>query len=68
MKCIKCDKDAHAVCQFCGRAVCRDHIQPRKLVSGHASALSVAASTIIDVEDAVWCGLCTVRANGIILK
>jgi len=25
MNCWHCDRPAHALCQFCGRAVCKDH-------------------------------------------
>lgn len=68
MKCSKCDHDARAVYRFCGRAVCRDHTQARKFTLGHVSPLASAANTVVEVEDAVWCGLCTVRTNEIILK
>ena len=60
MKCITCDNEARAVCQFCGRAVCADHIQPRRFVSGYASVGGIFSfsDNAVSVDDAVWCGLC----------
>ena len=60
MKCITCDKDAHAVCQFCGRAVCKEHIQEKRFVSGYTSLGGILSSTdnAFSIEDAVWCGGC----------
>jgi len=57
MNCWHCDRPAHATCQFCGRAVCREHVQslPRIVAlfrndEGEQKALVVG--------DAVWCGVC----------
>jgi hypothetical protein len=60
MKCIKCDKDAKAICQFCGRAVCEDHIQTKRFVSGYSSVGSAwnLTANAISVDDAVWCEIC----------
>ena len=67
MKCIICDRDAHAVCQFCGRAVCREHIRKDEFLSGYAKALFSGGSSAIRVENAVWCGICTVHDDPSIL-
>lgn len=60
MKCIKCEKEARAVCQFCGRAVCAEHISERRFVCGFTSVggLFSFKDNAFSVEDAVWCGLC----------
>lgn len=59
MKCIACDDDARAVCQMCGRAVCREHIQERPFVSGFQEySLMLPSLKGVTVRDAVWCGCC----------
>jgi len=59
MKCIKCEEEARAVCQFCGRAVCKQHIQKRRFMIGNTTkgAMSMGGNAL-SVEDAVWCGEC----------
>ena len=60
MKCIRCEKDARAICQFCGRAVCEDHISAMRFVSGYTSTGTWLSFTdnAVSVEDAVHCGIC----------
>jgi hypothetical protein len=60
MKCIKCENEARAVCQFCGRAVCQEHISEQRFVSGYTSLGGIWSSTdnAFSVDDAVWCGMC----------
>ena len=65
MKCFKCESDARAVCRFCGRAVCSEHLEEREFYTGYgmheADALSpYAAETGVHVRNAVWCGKCSV--------
>lgn len=57
MNCWHCDRPAHAVCRFCGRGLCREHVKGMPYIlevyrgpTGPAKALVVA--------DAVWCGVC----------
>ena len=57
MNCWHCDRPAHAMCRFCGRAVCREHVQSLPCIvalfrndEGEQQALVVG--------DAVWCGVC----------
>jgi len=66
MKCVACGQEAVAVCRFCGRAVCSEHV-----CQGPALVLPAAPSTPADkpaaglqVDGAVWCGLCHVKAIG----
>lgn len=61
LNCIKCENEARAVCQFCGRAVCKDHIQAQRFVSSFASFGGILSvnDNALSVDDAVWCGVCT---------
>jgi len=60
MKCIQCESDARAVCQFCGRAVCEKHLQQKMFSSGYSSSFGAWSfrRNAVRVEDAVWCGKC----------
>jgi hypothetical protein len=57
MNCWHCERPAHAVCRFCGRALCKEHVRKMPYIlevyrgeAGPTKALVVA--------DAVWCGVC----------
>lgn len=57
MKCIRCDKQAEAVCRFCGRAVCSSHIQGMNyIITVYVGKKMVPRSLV--VADAVYCGVC----------
>ncbi len=60
MKCIKCEKEARAVCQLCGRAVCEDHIEEKRFASGFSApgGIFTFKYNAVSLNDAVWCGLC----------
>ena len=62
MKCITCEAEAYAVCKFCGRAVCRDHMQEKRYASGFTRFLGFVfrpkEKDGVVVPDAVWCGRC----------
>ena len=60
MKCIKCEKEARAVCQFCGGGVCAEHISEQRFVTGYTSVggLLSLKDNALSVEDAAWCGVC----------
>jgi hypothetical protein len=60
MNCIHCDRPAHSICSFCGRAVCREHIK----ILPHIEALYKGEKDIqkaLVVADAVHCGICHPR-------
>lgn len=57
MKCIKCEKTARAICQFCGRALCKQHIEIKPFISAAYDENNDNPQFII-TENAVWCGLC----------
>lgn len=34
MNCIQCERPAHGICCFCGRAICKDHfIKDQKIIT-----------------------------------
>ena len=66
MKCLECKADAHAICKFCGRAVCEAHMTTKRYATGfgrvNKDALIMGGAEVgITVEDAVWCGKCRVE-------
>ena len=57
MNCWHCERPAHGVCQFCGRAVCKQHAKT------HPSLIDVfrndqGAYRALVVADALFCGVC----------
>lgn len=60
MTCIKCDQEAKAICKFCGRAVCKPHIQEKRFATGYTAVGGMLSATdnAFSLEDAVWCGTC----------
>lgn len=60
MKCITCGEEAVAICQFCGRAVCQEHIQQDSFTSGFSAKGGFwnMQENAVRVQDAVWCGVC----------
>jgi hypothetical protein len=68
MRCFQCDEEARAVCRFCGSGVCRSHAKAGRFVSGVGSVRSPGTSLLVRefldytvVENAIWCGRCTIR-------
>jgi hypothetical protein len=57
MNCWHCDRPAHAVCAFCGRAVCKEHHRSLpnvlELFRDRAGGLRGLV-----VDTATWCGIC----------
>jgi hypothetical protein len=66
VKCFYCENEARAVCQFCGRGVCRDHAKTAVFHSGFGQKIKdnlwpSGLDTGVTVKNAVWCGLCSVE-------
>jgi hypothetical protein len=66
MKCTRCGADAAAICKFCGRAVCAEHIRTKSYASGFGHKVKSylwqsGSQTGVLVSDAVWCGQCEVE-------
>lgn len=58
MKCCRCDKPAEAICRFCGRAVCGDHLQTMNYIVTVYPSMAKQVSKSLVVADAVFCGIC----------
>jgi hypothetical protein len=57
VQCIRCEEPAQAVCRFCGRMVCKNHIEEMNyIITVFVGAEKVHKSLV--VADAVWCGIC----------
>lgn len=66
MKCYFCEGEARAVCKFCGRFVCRDHVQEAHFYSGYGKKRRdglwpSGSETGVHVADAVYCGSCKIK-------
>jgi hypothetical protein len=58
MNCSICGKTAVAICRFCGRSVCKDHLQTLNyIISVYPSATKRVTKSLV-VADAVYCGVC----------
>lgn len=67
MLCWRCERPAHAVCIFCGRAVCKDHAQKLPNILGVFTAPG-GTTKVIAVEDAIYCGECRPRDDAVPLE
>lgn len=67
MNCITCDRPAHAVCRFCGRAVCRDHLKTMPYILSLLPAEDGAVQALVQ-PDAVYCGGCQPRGRPVPLE
>ena len=56
MNCWHCDRPAHGVCNFCGRALCRDHV--KSMPSIVSVFVDDGVKKAIVVADTLWCGVC----------
>ncbi len=67
MNCWYCERPAHGGCVFCGRAVCRTHVQTLP----HLLAVFRGADAVMRglvVPDAVYCGVCRPRDEPVELE
>ncbi len=60
MNCIHCNRTAHAACRFCGRAVCKEHLNESPFIVGLFKGEGEIQKAIV-VPNAVWCGVCRPR-------
>lgn len=68
MNCWVCDRPAHGTCQFCGRALCKDHVRslPHILEIYHNKGGGSPQALV--VADALYCGLCRPRGEPVDLS
>jgi len=57
MDCWRCERPAHGVCIFCGRAVCKDHVQSIPNILAIFTNKEGIKKAIV-VQDALHCGIC----------
>jgi hypothetical protein len=67
MNCWHCDRPAHGVCQFCGRAVCRDHVRAMPFILAIYQSKGGEHKAVV-VEDTLHCGVCKPREAPVTLK
>jgi len=64
MNCWHCDRPAHGVCRFCGRAVCRDHTQTLPYITALYHTRRGEYKALV-VADTLYCGLCQPKEDPI---
>jgi hypothetical protein len=67
MNCWTCDRPAHAVCQFCGRAVCRDHVATLPAILTTFTDKDSNLQALV-APDAVHCGTCKPKGRPVKLE
>lgn len=59
MNCWVCDRPAHGVCRFCGRAVCREHAQKMPyILEIFGNGAQKDSYNCLVVPDVLHCGTC----------
>jgi hypothetical protein len=64
MNCWHCERPAYGTCRFCGRGLCKDHVQTLP----HIEAIYLgegATHKALVVADALWCGICKPKEDPI---
>ncbi len=58
MQCFHCDQASRGVCRFCGRALCKDHMNKNMpyIITIFVGDQSVPKAVV--VADALYCGVC----------
>ncbi|PDW04579.1 hypothetical protein [Candidatus Viridilinea mediisalina] len=60
MNCWHCDRPAHGVCRFCGRALCRDHVREMPYIVALYKDQHNTHQAIVTAR-ALFCGVCEPR-------
>ncbi|MCB8984150.1 MAG: hypothetical protein H6659_10010 [Ardenticatenaceae bacterium] len=66
MECWHCERPSHAICRFCGRAVCKTHAQEMPYII-HTYRTAKGEYKAFVVAGAVWCGECKPQQDPITL-
>ena len=57
MKCFHCETEARGVCVFCGRALCKEHMQKMPaILTIYVGAANIPKAIV--VSGALYCGVC----------
>jgi len=62
MNCWTCDRPAHTVCKFCGRAVCKDNVKSMPAILAMFRGDDASLQALAE-PDAVHCGICKPRGR-----
>jgi len=57
MNCWECNRPAHGICKFCGRAVCKDHVRERLHVVSVFNEGGKGVRALV-TKKALFCGKC----------
>jgi hypothetical protein len=57
MNCFECNRPAHGICKFCGRGVCKDHLQERVHIVSVFNGENEKAKALV-TKGALYCGKC----------
>ena len=64
MNCWHCERPSVGVCRFCGRALCKDHVQLKPyIVSAYID--DEGREKVIAVNNTLFCGVCDPRPEPI---
>ena len=62
MNCWHCERPAHGVCVFCGRGICKEHVQTMpNILALYRDKLEILKAVV--VADALCCGVCKPKEN-----
>jgi hypothetical protein len=67
MNCWICDRPAHGVCRFCGRAVCREHVKGLPAILALFRGEDNSLQALLEPE-AIHCGICKPRGRPVRLE
>lgn len=62
MNCWHCERPAHGTCQFCGRAICKDHVKTLPNILEIYKDGQGKYKAIV-VGDALYCGICNPKED-----
>lgn len=57
MNCWECNRPAHGICKFCGRALCKDHVKERLHVVSMINDKADAKKALV-TKKVLFCGMC----------
>ncbi len=66
LKCFRCGIDAVAICRYCGRAVCKDHVKEGPVIRHgvYCEGAIGAKKEWLEISGGVWCGICHIEPHG----
>lgn len=66
MNCWHCERTAHGVCYFCGRALCKEHVKTMPaIITTYRNRQNELKAVV--TKDVLYCGVCTPEGHPISL-